>query len=41
MEDNDDEKIESMQIQTSTKDQRPGVNYEQYLRPKTDRVYEF
>ena len=41
MEDNDDEKIESMPIQTSTKDQRPGVNYEQYLRPKTDRVYEF
>lgn len=41
VDDNDDDKIDSLPLQSQPKEQRPGVNYEQYLRPKTDRVYEF
>ena len=36
--DNNQKKLEN---DVSIYNGRPGVNYEQFLRPKTDKVYEF
>jgi hypothetical protein len=38
---NEEDRQEPSQYYIPNKDQRPGVNYELYLRPRTDRIYEF